>query len=245
MVEQLMLLYKRENRASISKLIQERKALPVSAENEYGHNEKSFLRKEFDKYELAVEQELRKKYKRKSKESETDYENRIIMKLNSKRYNYIEKNYKNKKEKDIQDFAIKEGIMTEDECKIFNHYTKKRDAIIKKIGDFQDYAGNKIPGNRLEMLRGDIKQYLKIYIKDELIKSSGIDDYYKKNVRSQERLWRASARQGRPAYRRAAHQDRRDQDAGPQRQRHRGRQEDRRRHRSFDGRHHRRVALRF
>ncbi|MBR4330454.1 MAG: hypothetical protein IKP71_11470, partial [Candidatus Riflebacteria bacterium] len=43
MVEQLMLLYKRENRASISKLIQERKALPVSAENEYGHNEKSFL----------------------------------------------------------------------------------------------------------------------------------------------------------------------------------------------------------
>ena len=39
-----------------------------------------------------------------------------------------------------------------------------------------------------------------------------------------------------------AHQDRRDQDAGPQRQRHRGRQEDRRRHRPLHGRHHRRVA---
>ena len=35
-----------------------------------------------------------------------------------------------------------------------------------------------------------------------------------------------------------------DQDAGPQRQRHRGRQEDRRRHRPLHGRHHRRVAFR-
>ena len=56
---------------------------------------------------------------------------------------------------------------------------------------------------------------------------------------SRGRLRRSPARQGRPALPGAAHQDRRDQDAGPQRQRHRGRQEDRRRHRSLHGRHHR------
>ena len=64
-------------------------------------------------------------------------------------------------------------------------------------------------------------------------------------TRSPERLWRSPARQGWPAHPGAAHQDRRDQDAGPQRQRSGCCQEDHRWHRSFDGRHHRRVALQF
>ena len=84
--------------------------------------------------------------------------------------------------------------------------------------------------------KGDI-MHLRLRLQDP---SRGATD--QEGARSQERFRRSSARQGWPAFSGAAHQDRRDQDAGPQRQRHRGCQEDRRGHRALHGRHHRRVA---